>query len=380
VTGELRALTGARGLAAWFVVLFHLRAALGVPDSVRTVLAKGYLAVDFFFLLSGFVIWLNYADRITNQRRSAIPMFLWRRIARIWPLHLVMLAFALVITLVLDLSGRPADPRFPLEALPLHILLLQNWPIVQGWFGRTSLDWNDPAWSISSEMFAYLIFPLLVMAVDWKKTSTPILLGAIVAFLTILAVVMIPRGMIALGQAIPSFGQLRCVTEFAAGTAVGALWLRFRDRPVVPGMAAAAVATLALAAFRTGLAGEIVSLPIALAGVLLMLALTSNTPGNPLSHRVIHYLGEISFATYLSHSLLWKAFSLVAVHDAGPVPPGRMIAFLGLVLVVSIALYHLVERPAQRWINQTRRHPDKRQDPEPRAPAAAALDPGSSAG
>lgn len=89
---ELRALTGARGVAAWFVVLFHLRAALGVSDGVQRFLAKGYLAVDFFFLLSGFVIWLSYANRIAVQRWRAIPGFLRRRVARIWPLHLVMLA------------------------------------------------------------------------------------------------------------------------------------------------------------------------------------------------------------------------------------------------------------------------------------------------
>ncbi|NVL89356.1 acyltransferase, partial [Escherichia coli] len=57
---ELRALTSVRGIAAWFVVFFHIRFALGLPDPELHLLAKGYLAVDFFFLLSGFVIWMTW--------------------------------------------------------------------------------------------------------------------------------------------------------------------------------------------------------------------------------------------------------------------------------------------------------------------------------
>ncbi|MFA6608003.1 MAG: acyltransferase, partial [Sphingomonas sp.] len=62
---ELRALTGARGIAAWLVVLYHIRLSVaGLPQGVVAVLAKGYLAVDFFFLLSGFVIWLSWGERL----------------------------------------------------------------------------------------------------------------------------------------------------------------------------------------------------------------------------------------------------------------------------------------------------------------------------
>lgn len=89
---ELRALTGMRGIAAWLVVLYHIRLSVaGLPHSVVAVLAKGYLAVDFFFLLSGFVIWLSWGERLRRGGIGAVPGFLWRRLARIWPLHLFML-------------------------------------------------------------------------------------------------------------------------------------------------------------------------------------------------------------------------------------------------------------------------------------------------
>ena len=63
--GELRALTSVRGIAAWFVVLYHIRLSIaGLSPDWVAVFAKGYLAVDFFFLLSGFVIWLTWSDRL----------------------------------------------------------------------------------------------------------------------------------------------------------------------------------------------------------------------------------------------------------------------------------------------------------------------------
>ena len=81
---ELRALTGMRGLAAWMVVAYHIRGSIaGLPQAIEGVLAKGYLAVDFFFLLSGFVIWLTYAERLRRDGLAGVPRFLWRRLARI---------------------------------------------------------------------------------------------------------------------------------------------------------------------------------------------------------------------------------------------------------------------------------------------------------
>lgn len=160
---ELRALTSARGIAAWLVVLYHIRASIaGLPHGVEAVFAKGYLAVDFFFLLSGFVIWLTWHDRLRGQGAAGIARFLQKRVARIWPLHGVMLAFAVALALALWATGR-SDPAFPFAELPLHVLLVQNWGVTD------ALRWNDPAWSISCELAAYLLFPLLILTIDWRR-------------------------------------------------------------------------------------------------------------------------------------------------------------------------------------------------------------------
>lgn len=340
---ELKALTSVRGIAAWFVVLFHIRFALGLPDPEMHLLAKGYLAVDFFFLLSGFVIWMTWGERIRTGGLASVPGFLQRRIARVWPLHLAMLGFGVAIAAVLEATGRGSD-QFPWHELPLHILLLQNWGFTE------HLTWNDPAWSISCELAAYLFFPLLALAIDWRRVPSWGVIAAIAVLLGILHWVFASRGAWALGQEITSLGLIRCVLEFTAGTAIAALWLRWRDVWRVPALVSATLAIACAAGWAFGLP-ETFAAPATFAALLLALALTAAKPGNPLEVAPLHYLGEISYATYLSHYLLWFAFKLAFVENEHAVPWPLAGGFLLLVLIASIALYHLVERPAQRRVN-----------------------------
>lgn len=337
---ELRALTGIRGIAAWFVVFYHIRLSIaGLPIGVRDVFAKGYLAVDFFFLLSGFVIWLTWSARLRTAGIAGVARFLQKRIARIWPLHLVMLAAAVALALLLRATGR-SDPNFVFSELPLHLVLLQNWGFTD------QLRWNDPAWSISAELGAYLLFPLLVMTLDWRRLPSLALLAIAGVLLLGLHLAIDSPG---LGADIPRFGLLRCLIEFTTGSIVCALWLRWRDGPRPSLLAALAAAILAIL-WASG-APETLVVPALFATLLLLLALTAGRPHNPLEMHAVHYLGEISYATYLGHFILWKAFKLVFVGGTA-IPPPQITLYLLLVLLASIALYRLVERPAQRWINR----------------------------
>jgi len=342
-THELRALTSARGIAAWMVVLYHIRLSIaGLPQAWLHVFAKGYLAVDFFFLLSGFVIWLSWHERLREGGWGEVPRFWQKRVARIWPLHLAVLAGAVVLALLLTMSGRHDPAEFPFRELPLHIFLLQNWGFTN------QLAWNDPAWSISCELAAYLAFPLLVRAVDWRALPSWLVIGAAAAFLLILASAMANEP--TLGRDIARFGLVRCLTEFAAGSAVCALWLRWKAAPVLPALLSFGLAAAMLCGWAVGIP-ETLTVPCAFAALLLSLALTSGLRGNPLGRGPLHYLGEISYATYLAHFMLFVVFKLAFVNDAHAVPPALIALYLAMVLATSVALYHLVERPAQRWLN-----------------------------
>jgi peptidoglycan/LPS O-acetylase OafA/YrhL len=356
--GELRALTSVRGIAAWWVVLYHLRGSLaGLPGTAEAALAKGYLAVDFFFLLSGFVLALSHGERLRSGGIAAVPDFLRRRIARIWPLHAVMLGFALLLLVMLRASGRTA-PEFPLAELPAHLLLVQAWGFAD------PLRWNDPAWSISCELAAYLLFPLWAMTIDWHRHATPLLLGVIAMLLLALSAAFALRGADMLGQDILHLGVVRCLLEFATGTLVNALWRRWRERRAV--FASFGIAALLGMAWRLG-APETLAVPAALAALLLGLALTAGRPGNPLEGALLHRLGEISYATYLCHFLLWFAFKLAFVRTATIGWPLAAL-YLLLVLAASVALHHRVERPAQRWINRLGFRPGRSRPPARRSP------------
>ncbi len=343
-THELRALTGMRGIAAWFVVLFHIRLSIDwLPAGLVALFAKGYLAVDFFFLLSGFVIWLSWNERLRSGGPAAVPGFLWRRLARIWPLHVVMLGATLALVLALAATGRHDGGHYPYAELPLHALLLQTW----GFTDR--LTWNDPSWSISTEWAAYLLFPLLAFVLDWRRVPSWAVVAIVGALVALLHAAM--AGAPSLGADIWTFGLRRCLIEFAMGGALCSLWERWREAPLVPALVAIGSAVIAFSAYGAG-QPETLTIPAAFAAALLALALTSGLRRNPLETAALHYLGEISYATYLSHFLLFVIVKLVLVDDVRDVPPVLVALYLLLVLGTSVALHHLVERPAQVWMNR----------------------------
>lgn len=344
VRPELKALTGARGIAAWLVVLFHLRFMIPGMGGPRGWLAEAYLAVDFFFVLSGFVIWLTWSERLRQAGPAGIPEFLKRRIARIWPLHAVMLGVAMLFAVALIVAGRPDMPQYPPAELPLHFLLIQNW----GLTGR--LTWNVPAWSISCELAAYLVFAWLVMAVDWRRWPSWALIAAMVGFAAALWLIFTALGATVLGNLIERFGVVRCLAEFGIGTIACALWLRWRDRPLMPALGCIGIGAALLSAHALGLVPQILAMPLVFAELVLMLALSAGMRGNVMEWTPVHYLGEISYATYLGHWILWMAFKLAFVPKSGMGWP-MALGFLALVLAASVLLHHLVERPAQRWIN-----------------------------
>ena len=343
---ELRPLTSARGIAAWYVVLYHIRLSASgtLAPGVIAVLGKGYLAVDFFFVLSGFVIWLNYRALLGEHRLRAVRHFLWRRLARIYPLHLLILLGAVGFALACVATGRAQPPDMAWSTLPYHLLLLQNWGFLP------HLGWNNPSWSISCELGAYLLFPLLVTGVDWRRLPSAALIAMLAALMIGLFALFAWAGKDLLGNDIPHLGLPRCLFEFAMGTITAALWLRWREAPGRPAILAAVIGAGALAAYAAS-AHEVASLPLAFVCVVLLLALTAER-ASLLKGRVIHWFGEISYATYLSHALLFMIFKIGFVRDVNDVPLPLLGLFLLIVLAASAALYHGFELPAQKWLNR----------------------------
>ena len=336
---QLGALTGVRGVAAWLVVLFHARPWTEglLHPALLKVFSFGYLAVDLFFMLSGFVIWHNYARRLAAGGPRATRSFLWRRFARVWPLHGAMIAAFAVFAVVMGALGADLS-RFPPGHLPYHLALIQAWGFID------PLKWNDPSWSISTEMAAYLLFPALVVLLSrrWVARGGWLVLG--LAALAALAALFAAHGSRSLSADIANLGLWRCIGEFAIGALICVGWAR---RPTLPVAVPLAVLAAVLTAGYMWSLPETVVAPPAFAAILLALAL-SGLPARLFDTRPLRYLGEISYSTYLSHSFIGAVATALA--GGAVLGAGGLALYCLAVLAASVVLYHHLEKPAQRWL------------------------------
>jgi peptidoglycan/LPS O-acetylase OafA/YrhL len=345
---NLKPLTAVRFFAAMWVVTYDYWPALGL--GVPKIVSKGYLGVELFFVLSGFILCHVYL-RPFGERRFRYPDFLWARLARIYPLHLATLIGMGALVAIAALMGiRAGDKVLAWSSIPAQLTLTQAWGLSpQG-------GWNHPAWSISAEWFAYLTFPVFAW-ITWRLRSRPKLaLG-----LTLLLVVGIETafGRLAgfpLTDATIAWGALRIVPCFALGCAIYLMWSA--DPITRPRLALAAVLVVL---GSIGLAAQLGApdwMAIGLFGALLLCLASLTTAGSTvLTAPWWVYLGEVSFAIYMV-CIPWQLiFDKVAHRLPGQAPgvitlPLWLMEFLG-VIPAAMVLHHLVERPAREAM---RRH------------------------
>jgi peptidoglycan/LPS O-acetylase OafA/YrhL len=368
-SGEIKALTGLRVIAALWVVLFHFRpllreAAPDFSDALAPVLNCGAQGVDLFFILSGFVLTWNYLDRMGwSWSTRATLHFLWLRLARVWPVYLVTLHIAaLWVIFTLHVGHVPSESVGQLSAISYvrQILLVQLW--FQPYFDGSS--WDGPAWSISAEWLAYLLFGVLVLVIFRMAQVTRARSLIWLGFAASLPPVLL---LLTSGQFYTPWSWLpRIVMQFIAGALVSVAVRRLRltdNARLVAGSAA----TLLLAAV-VGLMYVFDAYPITgvqdsggLVDVLfvpLVMTLAIGTGGLAwlLSTRVMVFGGQISFCLYMVHELvhtswIWTArqFELTLNGSAGKL---IVVGLLAGATGAAAVLFHAVEEPARRWMRR----------------------------
>ena len=339
---DLKQLTSLRFFAAMWVVLHHYWPSLGT--AMPALIGKGYLGVELFFTLSGFILCHVYLQGF-GEGRFKYADFLWARLARIYPVHLATLAGLGVLAGVATALGLHAGDK-----LLIWSSLIPNLLLVQAWGLAPDGGWNHPSWSISAEWFAYLAFPAFAM-LAWRLRRRPLI--AVAAACLLVIVMQEAFGRIAgfpLTKATILWGALRIVPCFALGCAVNLLW---RAKPLVTRIEATVVTLsglIAAFAFAAVDSPDWASV-IAFGALIYGMACLSSTGSRRLTAPVFVYLGEVSFAVYMvciPWELLVENGAHKVLHVQGDsLPLTAWLAMLVGVVPAAMALHHLVERPAR---------------------------------
>jgi len=345
---NLHHLTGIRGLAAFIVVFYHIEAYIQPYSNkyVMAVIKHGYLAVDFFFILSGFVIAYNYFDRLTVLTVDKAYDFYIKRIARIYPLHLLLLIVYTTIPLAYivlgkDLSTLSGGNKFSFDTFVYSLFLVQSWG------GVEDLTWNIPSWSISTEMLAYLLFPLMVYLLFFMHKK---LKGAGVVlslFCTFIVIIYVFEGTRTIGDNIQRLGFLRCVLEFFCGVCVWKLsklqWLKLSGMLMFYG---------AIALFCVLMASGIKDyyfVPVTMSMVILGSVVYRSRVNVFFSHQFLIWLGNISYSVYLSHYFIRDWFKLLFL-NSNEASIFWIVSYVITVLIISHLLFSFFEMSAKNRV------------------------------
>lgn len=352
---EIRPLTALRGIMAFWVFCRHalhvypedtVNLVGGIPPAwAAPFVARGYLGVDGFFVLSGFILSYTYASSLIPPTLPRFRAFIGARVARIYPVYctvlflFVLLYFAGAFS---ALDGREGNIDFGLRSFVFNVFMLQSWRI------DPMASWNDVAWSVSAEWFAYLFFPAFLLVIgggsafSYRRAAVQ-LAGAAAA----LAAIEAWHG----GTLGIAGGLLRIVPEFAAGAVLFRIYGAMTESGHAPprwlGLAALCVV---LAGVESGLDVLVVA---GLGALIFALAFPSAILASIMTLRVFVYAGRFSYSFYLVQKIpayIGGRWGNLLVNPATIPPALLFLAYLAIVVCAAVALFELVEEPGRRRV------------------------------
>lgn len=345
-----------RGLAALAVLVFHADYMIGLGDAGLT---RGYLAVDFFFVLSGFVIAANYHATVRPDLEWGD--FLAARIARLWPLFFVAtLAGFLAVNMKATRDFGYFDAPNVFYALACNVFMLPS-PFQSYGIDRPFV-FNGASWSVFLEVVINLVFFAVLRRLQFKP-----LLALTAVFALVLAAAAYVNGSLDGGWSSQNYyvGGARVLFGFTAGMAVYLFSLRSRMLLGTPALFAT-VGGLLLSFFADG--GWVVDVILA-AGVFPMLVLfAARGEFGKTAAAIGARLGDVSYSVYLLQTpamlfVSW-AFRKLTGHNIADFAPWSGLAFIAVVLGVSTLSWRYFELPARSRM--------RRRLGSPRRPARAA--------
>jgi peptidoglycan/LPS O-acetylase OafA/YrhL len=350
---ELPALTSLRFFAALYVVIFHGGQHFAKSEFAHSLVASGFVAVDFFFVLSGFVLAYRYVSE--NHEMSASKRSFWvARLARVYPVYVLGILIGAPLYIQTVSSGHSHANALILLVVSLGATLL----LVQGWYYRTATAWNTPAWSLSVEAFLYAAFPF---AMPWlaRRAHTErrriglMALCAVISLICPVAYVLLKPDAVAGGLDDSGrwldtlrFNPLVHLPSFLLGILAGLHHLRRTSRSpagVAFALLVAIVVVLALSShiphvlLHTGLLAPL------FAALIYFVAGDEGMFSRALSVQPLVVLGDASYALYLLHFPLLQ----YAQRTVTQWTPWTLLAFIVLLQLICIWVYRWIETPSR---------------------------------
>lgn len=361
------ALDGFRGLLALFVAVYHT--VWFSNTNALTFFQNGTVMIDLFFALSGFLMFHIYDGKLNNG--SDAKDFLKRRFARLYPLHIFMLA-VFVIFLVMRLVAHKIGiaTHDVGEVLPFTPGAEENWFSLLSHLTLThaigvnnSLTFNYPAWTISAEFFAYFLFVLIMLKARPVRFFHFLILGVIAALIYAILSLLKPNMDITYDYAV-----LRCIAGFFIGMISAKCYVKVRQSVISMKSSTRysvfsileifiVVSSVLFIIFCGGSLQFYVG-PFLLAFIFIF-AFDGGIVSSVMSAKPFHYLAKISYSTYMTHVIISICFDIFSKVALAKVFPNwnegwggdlLLLVYLGVVIAVSHFTYHLVEVPGGKFI------------------------------
>ncbi|KVM71555.1 hypothetical protein WJ60_08525 [Burkholderia ubonensis] len=344
-------LEGLRGAAAVFVVLFHMHFSLPGLEATR----NGYLAVDLFFVLSGFVIANAYSARIDNPNQ--LTRFIVRRFGRLWPTHMTasVLCYLVPSAIYAALTSMHADipqPTLPTVGEVLGIVFM-----TQGLHLYDHDVGTAVSWSSSDEFYVYLMFGVVCLALRNRQRIAAFialaLTGYAIAIWSSLNSQLCIEHRLGLDLTF-DYGWARCI----AGFFIGALIAEYRGRCWVVAAARTSVQTIAfVAAVLLIMCADLVRgsaflAPIVFGVLIASLGRDTGPVARLFQTRFAQYLGALSYSLYLGHAIfrpLLSAASNILTSPSAHLVEGTL--FLMASFALAYRMNQIVEIPFRRRFN-----------------------------
>ena len=331
-----------RFAAAAFITLYHFGAEEApLPlGEIHPVFERGFLATDFFLILSGYILARTYGPRLLAGRMDA-GEFLVRRLARIWPAHLLVLGGFVAVVLAAAAAGVALNNP---ESFRWDGWLRQA-TFVHAWGFGPEPGWNSASWTLSALVVCYALFPFV-----WRLLASLPPTGALAFGVGSLALAdLAARSFGAdLYSLSPAIGLGRGVPLFLLGVAAARFGIAHPPSPALAwtlGLGGAAALTVSQAAPGWGFVSM-----LALAAIIL--AAGAHVPRRP-SKRV-EQAAAISFALFITHNLLgliyFKALALLPLELDGAAAWAVWAAVFPASLLGAFVFHHWIDTPIQAWL------------------------------